>query len=197
MLKSLITEDRKFHFILAPAIATVLLVSVGSASAQGHCTDDGSGPYGSLLDVEEFNRSVQALPPAAFLTPRVQPPLPSQAYLNNLPAVSQQGTAASPGSPGSCEAQSFGYGLGSYTAARLPNGSPKWIAALPQNSVSAAYLYSWGIFTGFAQCPPGGLALPYLNHLVEFGAPTRARVPYEPDCSYFSMIPQQRGFPDD
>jgi hypothetical protein len=63
--------------------------------------------------------------------------------------------------------------------------------------VSAAYLFSWGIVTGFAQCPAGGLALPYLNHLVGFGAPTRARIPYQPDYSYFSMIPQQRGFPDD
>jgi hypothetical protein len=27
-------------------------------------------------------------------------------------------------------------------------------------------------------------------------ADARTRVPYQPDCSYFSMIPQQRGFPD-
>lgn len=195
MLKSSITEDRKFDFILAPLVATLLLASPVTVSAQT-CTDDGSGPYGSLLDTEEFNQAVQALPPAAFLTPRAQPPLSSHAYLSNLPAVSQQGTAAMPGSPGSCEAQSFGYGLGSYTAARRSDGLPKWIAALPENSVSPAYLFAWGIANGYAQCPKGE-ALPYLNHLVGFGAPTRARVPYEPDCSYFeSTIPQQRGFPD-
>ena len=191
----MIARDRKIRFILAPLFAGVLLAVTGAARAQT-CTDDGSGPYGSVLDHREFDRAVQALPPAAFLTPRIQPPLASHAYLFNLPAVSEQGTPSSPGSPGSCEAQSFGYGLGSYTAARLPDGSHKWIAALPSNSVSAAYLFSWGISTGFAQCPPGGLALPYLNHLVGFGAPTRARIPYQPECSYFSAIQQERNFPD-
>ena len=151
MPKLLITEDRKIHFVLLPLVAGVLLVLPGVARAQ-NCTDDGSGPYGSLLDHREFNQAVQALPPAAFLTPRVQPPLPSHAYLYNLPAVSEQGTPASPGSPGSCEAQSFGYGLGSYTAARRPDGSLKWVAALAEKSVSAAYLFAWGNFSGFAHC---------------------------------------------
>ena len=196
LLQSVITKCRKLELDPAAIIAAVLFASAVAANAQQTCTDDGSGPYGSLLDQAEFDRSVQALPPAAFLTPRIQPPLPSNAYLDNLPAVSQQGTAANPGSPGSCEAQSFGYGLGSYTAARLPNGSHKWIAALAQNSVSPAYLFAWGIWSGFAQCPKGE-ALVYLNQLVGFGAPTRARIPYQPDCSYFSTIPHQRGFPDD
>ena len=196
LLQSLITQFRKLDLFLTSLIAAALFASAGVAAAQQNCTDDGSGPFGSVLDFDAFNNAVQALPPAAFLTPRIQPPLPSSSYLSNLPAVSQQGTAAMPGSPGSCEAQSFGYGLGSYTAARLPNGSHKWIAALPENSVSAAYLFAWGIANGYAQCPKGE-ALPYLNHLVGLGAPTRARVPYEPDCSYFeSTIPQQRGFPD-
>jgi len=176
MLLSLITQFRKLHLLLTSLIAAALFASAGVAAAQQNCTDDGSGPFGSVLDFDAFNNAVQALPPAAFLTPRIQPPLPSSSYLSNLPAVSQQGTAAMPGSPGSCEAQSFGYGLGSYTAARLPNGSHKWIAALPENSVSAAYLFAWGIANGYAQCPKGE-ALPYLNHLVGLGAPTRARVP--------------------
>jgi hypothetical protein len=98
-----------------------------------------------------------------------------------------------PGSPGSCEAQSFGYGLGSYTAARLPNGSHKWIAALAENSVSPAYLFAWGIWSGFAQCPRGE-ALVYLNQLVGFGAATRARIPYQPNCSYFSTILNSEDF---
>jgi len=197
MPKSLITEDRKIHFILAAVVATILLASAGTASAQAHCTDDGSGPYGSLLDHREFDQAVQALPPAAFLTPRIQPQLPSHAYLFNLPAVSEQGTAAHLGSPGTCEAQSFGYGLGSYTAARRADGSLKWSAARADKSVSPAYLFAWGMFSGFAQCPKGGKALPYLDHLVGFGAPTRAHVPYQPDCSYFSAIQQQANFPDD
>lgn len=195
MLKSSITDG--LRFVLASFVTTVLLVFAEAATAQQNCTDDGSGPFGSVLDYDEFNSAVQALPPAAFLTPRIQPPLPSSSYLSNLPAVSQQGTAAMPGSPGSCEAQSFGYGLGSYTAARMPNGSHKWIAALAENSVSPAYLFAWGLFRNYAQCPAGGVALVYLNQLVGFGAPTRARIPYQPDCSYFSMIPQQRGFPND
>jgi hypothetical protein len=196
LLQSLITRFRRIDLFPTSLVAAVLFASAGAAVAQQNCTDDGSGPFGSVLDFDAFNRAVQALPPAAFLTPRVQPPLPSSSYLSNLPAVLQQGTAAMPGSPGSCEAQSFGYGLGSYTAARLPNGSHKWIAALAENSVSPAYLFAWGIWSGFAQCPRGE-ALVYLNQLVGFGAPTRARIPYQPDCSYFSTIPQQRGFPND
>jgi hypothetical protein len=76
--------------------ATVLLITAGVTYAQQNCTGDGSGPYGSLPNEDEFNQAVQALPPAAFPTPRVQPPLPSNAYLDNLPAVSQQGTTATP-----------------------------------------------------------------------------------------------------
>jgi hypothetical protein len=196
MPNSLITEDRRIHFVLLPLVAGVLLVLPAIARAQT-CTDDGSGPYGSLLDHREFDQAVQALPAAAFLTPRVQPSLPAHAYLYNLPAVSEQGTPGSPGSPGSCEAQSFGYGLGSYTAARRPDGSLKWVAALAEKSVSPAYLFAWGIFSGFAHCPKGGKALPYLDHLVGFGAPTRAHVPYQPLCSNFSAIQQQANFPDD
>jgi hypothetical protein len=202
MPKLLIPEHLDFRFVFPALIAAISLAWLGTAPAQTPCPsatvcpDDGSGPYGSLLNNDEFNASVQALPPAAFLTHRVQPPLPPHAYLSNLPAVSEQGTTAHLGSPGSCEAQSFGYGLGSYTAARLPNGSHKWPAALPQNSVSPAYLFAWGMFTGAAQCPRGGPALLYLNHLVGFGAPTRARVPYQPDCSYFTAVQQQRNFPD-
>jgi hypothetical protein len=196
LLQSLITPFRRLDWFLTSLVTAVLFASTDAATAQQNCTDDGSGPFGSVLDFDAFNHAVQALPPAAFLTPRVQPRLPSNSYLSNLPAVSQQGTAAMPGSPGSCEAQSFGYGLGSYTAARLPNGSHKWIAALAENSVSPAYLFAWGIWSGFAQCPRGE-ALVYLNQLVGFGAATRARIPYQPNCSYFSTIPQQRGFPDD
>jgi hypothetical protein len=191
-----ITKHRKCGFILTPVIASLLLLSAGAAFAT--CTENDSDPYGSLLNADEFNQAVHALPPAAFLPGRVQPPLPPNVYLSNLPAVSQQGTAAPPGlgSPGSCEAQSFGYGLGSYTAARRPDGVPRWPARLPENSISAAYLFSWGMFTGFAQCPQGGLALQYLNHLVGIGAPTRARIPYQPDCSYFSAIQQHGNFPN-
>jgi hypothetical protein len=191
MPNSLTSEDRKLRFVLAALVATVLLASAGATSAQRVCRDDESAPFGSLVDHREFDQAVQALPPAAFLTPRIQPPLASQAYLFNLPAVSEQGDI------GSCEAQSFGYGLGSYTAARRADGSIRWVAELPENSVSPAYLFAWATFRGFAHCPKGGKALPYLDHLVGVGAPTRGHIPYQPDCSYFDAIQQQANFPDD
>jgi hypothetical protein len=48
----------------------------------------------------------------------------------------------------------------------------------------------------------GTLALGYLEQLVKFGAPTRARVPYpelattEADCDYLNTIQDQADFPD-
>jgi hypothetical protein len=177
------------------ASAVPLLILAMSARAQT-CMDSG-GPFGSLLDVAEFTASVQALPPAAFFQPPIQPLLPSRAMLTNLPAVSQQGTSTTPGYPGSCEAQSFGYGLGSYTAARTSYGSPKWNPALPQLSVSPAYLYELALTNQKVACGKGTLALQYLSQLVALGAPTRAQVPYQPSCPYLDTIPSQADFPDD
>ena len=154
----------------------------------------GPSAHGST---SQFSAAVQVLPPTAFLSPPVQS-LPSSAYLTNLPAVSQQGTAVNPGSPGTCEAQSFGYGLGSYTAPRQPNGSPKWNPALAQNSVSPAYLFAVALTTDDdASCPKRGAALRYPSQLVTFGAPTRARVIYQPSCSYLEAIENQPNFPED
>jgi hypothetical protein len=194
----IVAKDIEMKKLTLTFVLVAVLLSLSpnpSAFAQTTCMET-AGPFGSLLNVAEFTAAVQALPPAAFFQPPVQPPLPSHAFLTNLPAVSQQGTSSDPGSPGSCEAQSFGYGLGSYTAARYPDGSSKWNPALPRNSVSPAYLFAWGIYSGFASCPPGGLALPYLNQLVAVGAPTRGEIPYEPDCTYFNTIQSQAAFPD-
>jgi hypothetical protein len=187
----------RFTTGLFPAAAW-MLVCVAGAEAQGQtCVDDTAGPFGSLLNKEEFDSAVQALPPAAFHIPPVEHRLPARVFLSNLPAVAQQGTTAQPGSPGTCEAQSFGYGLGSYTAAREPDGSPKWNPALPQNSVSSAYLFSWALNYGSANCPTGSGALQYPAHLVAVGSPTRALVPYQPSCPYFEeTIPGQADFPD-
>jgi hypothetical protein len=179
-----------FAFVLA----TALLLPAGAA-VRAQCTASSDELFGSLLDSAEYDAAVRALPPAALLTPPVQPPLPSRAFLTNLPAVSQQGTTQSPGFPGACEAQSFGYGLGSYTAARQPDGLPKWNPALPQNSVSPAYLFAWAVANNLATCPKGGQALPYLNHLVALGAATRARIPYQPDCTYLDGIPTEIEYP--
>jgi hypothetical protein len=62
------------------------------------------------------------LPPFALGAAGEPSPLPASVLLTNLPAVSTQGTSTHPGSPGTCEAQAFGYGRGSSTAARLPDG---------------------------------------------------------------------------
>lgn len=193
----------KATFAVACAALSIVLSAASAQSQCAHPDPTDSDPFGSLLDSNEFDSSVQALPPAAFLMPPAgflnppgQPPLPPKALLDNLPAVSQQGTAKHPGSPGTCEAQSFGYGLGSYTAARNPDGSRKWNPALPQNSVSPAYLFALALADGRATCPKGGPSLEYLAQLVAFGAPTRARVSYRPTCPYLEKIPSQADFPN-
>ncbi len=106
-----------------------------------------------------------------------------------------QGTTTNLGSPGSCEAQSFGYGLGAYTAARLPDGSLKWSAGDLANTPSAAFLFTLGIAAGDASCPKGGLALPYLRQLIAFGSASTAQVPYRPSCCYFDEIDENRRWP--
>jgi hypothetical protein len=62
--------------------------------------------------------------------------------------------------------------------------------------VSPAYLFAVALANGQATCPAGGLALQYPAQLVAFGAPTRARVPYQPSCNYLEAIPSQADFPE-
>jgi hypothetical protein len=131
----------------------------------------------------------QTLYGAALSTP------PSRVILSNLPAVTTQGTAASPGSPGSCEAQSFGIGLGTYTAARNPDGSKKWDAQPLQNQVSAAFLYAKATAEGAAgPCPGGGQALEHLETLAAFGAPSASDVGYQPTCTYLNGVNVDRSY---
>lgn len=185
------------HFSLALACVSWLGVfGAGGARAANGAACETSAQYGSLLNADEFSAGVQALPPAALLDPPLAPVLPQQAFLQYLPAVAQQGTAASPGSPGSCEAQSFGYGLGSYTAARHADGSVKWNPGFPQNSVSSAFLYALAHKQEGKTCPQGSLALGYLRQLVAHGSPTRQLTPYYPYCSYLDTIAQQPDFPN-
>ena len=109
-----------------------LLVATGAAmafAALGGCGDDVTpapedlGEYGSVGNDEEFGNAPQALPVAALRDPPLPLTLPASVTLTNLPAIAQQGTPPNAnGSPGTCEAQSFAYGLGSYTAARAPDG---------------------------------------------------------------------------
>lgn len=156
---------------------------------------DDLGQYGALLDAQEFGRSPQALPPAALqaATPGALPP---SKQLSNLPAIAMQGTPQHLGAPGSCEAQSFGYGLGSYTAARTPGGAIKWDPSQPAYQVSAAYLYRWLHAQEGRVCPMGSGALEYLNRLIGRGSPSAADIPYQPDCDYLNGIDLDPSFPD-
>lgn len=181
-----------------------VLLALGSL---GGCDDDPAatpppavldeGCRGATVDLTELEPSPQTLPPFALSESGEPAALPSAVVLTNLPAVAQQGTAQDPGSPGTCEAQSFGYGLGSYTAARLPDGVIKWDPADAANSVSAAFLYALAVSDSLAgPCPGGGLALEYLTRLTALGAPSRAQVPYQPNCKYLKSIDPDMAWPD-
>jgi hypothetical protein len=105
------------------------------------------------------------------------PPAATSVALENLPTIADQAAA------GSCEAQSFGYCLGAYTAARRPDGSRRWSAGDPENQPSAAWLYHWQTATGQnpnGPCPAGSMAVPYAQQLVGYGAPSTKRYPYDP-----------------
>src|SRR6476659_9550055 len=101
-----------------------LLCLVGTAlPAMADTSCEASADFGAVFVQSDIDNAVKALPPEALVGTRgviVGNPLKT-AMLDNLPVVAQQGTASDPGSPGTCEAQSFGYGLGSYTAARDPS----------------------------------------------------------------------------
>jgi len=185
------------------ATATLAAATLVAFAGLHGCGDDVSpappvvdeGKFGSMVDVDEFNIAPQALPVEALRVPPGPISIKSSHLLTNTPAVAQQGTADSPGSPGSCEAQSFGSGLGSYTAARNPDGSIKWDAAQPGNEMSAAYQFALAIKDGFATCSVGK-ALPYLSRMIGYGSPTTADVPYQPLCSYFASIDLNKTWPD-
>ena len=144
--------------------------------------------FGSVLNEQEFTSAAQALPVAALRDPPEALPtpssLPSRVTLQNLPPIAMQGTWPKPlGSPGTCEAQSFGYGLGSYTAARAPDGSIKWSPQSAGNQVSAAFEFALAVSNGFATCPKGGLVTPHLSRLASFGSASAADLPYQPSCT--------------
>jgi hypothetical protein len=154
--------------------------------------------FGSVLDPVEFANAAGALPPEALADPPGSLPAPGGSrYLDYLPAIATQGTATTLGSPGTCEAQSFAYGLGSYTAARGADGvSIKWDPANASNAVSAAFQFALAEHDGFATCPKGGHATQYLGRLASFGSPTAADVPYQPSCDYFAGINLGASFAD-
>lgn len=152
---------------------------------------DALGQFGSFVDEAEFARRAQALKPEILAAlagtyPNLRSLLGDKKprhVLPNLPPVSTQGTPAHFGSPGSCEAQSFGYGLGTYTASTSPVGGFD-ASSSPANCISAAWLYANLHQLDNQTCPTGSKAFAYLDQLVAAGAPSEAQVPYKPDCTY-------------
>ncbi len=176
----------------AATLATLDPAVILAAPVPGHM--DPAGRFGSLLNASEFANAPHILDPAilarfasqALMRAITSSGLASRHVLGGLPSVMMQGTNGSLGFPGSCEAQSFGYGLGTYTAARGiagidPQGGPA-------DHISAAFLFEWAQKNQNATTCGGSMALPYLALLTKVGAPSAAQVPYKPNCHYIDGI---------
>jgi len=171
------------------AAAALLLFALHAAPAQAAKCET-TANYGGAVLLTDIENAVKALPPEALLGKRgkpVQTP-PKRVLLDNLPAVAQQGTSTAPGIPGSSDAQAFGYGLGSYTAARDSAGNIKWNASQAQNEVSAAWLYALALKKESRQCPLGTRVFDYLEQLVRAGAPSKSQINYQPTCTYLDNV---------
>ena len=154
------TIDRRAFLARSAAAATLAALKPCAILAQPvRGQMDPSGRFGSLLNREEFDRAPHALKPAILALFASQTVMRSivrtgpdhQHVLTGLPPIIMQGTNKSLGFPGSCEACSFGYGLGTYTAAR---GYPGFDPTERANRISAAWLFSWAQRrAGFAQYP--------------------------------------------
>jgi hypothetical protein len=186
--------------------AALLSACGGSVTTAPLVAGEGDDNFGAIEDPAEFAAVTQVLPPAALVTSAEALVSPGSSFvLPNLPTISAQGVGGHYGSPGTCEAQSFGYGLGSYTAAQQSPGVFKWTPETSENLISAAWLFAWSMSKNYSTCPKGGQAIPYLKLLVESGAPSVADVPYNPNgytsaaemCTYFSNIPVSTTYPDE
>jgi hypothetical protein len=196
---------RRRQFI---ASAGALAFAAGAADAAALKTkmtfaDPEQGRWGGAINPREFEGMQAALEPEVFEGTGLQVlnafgPNATRVVLDNLPTVSTQGVPGHVGAPGSCEAQSFGYCLGAYTAARHPDGSRRWSAAEARNQPSPAWLYHWQhVDRGSKDCPAGSGAAQYAQQLVGFGAPSVADYPYNPSdettvagvCTEIDAIP--------
>jgi C1A family cysteine protease len=133
--------------------------------------DDGDRGYDPTLrepfDTEQAN-FVDTLPAAAIVNPAFLPP------------VGQQGTAASPGAPGSCCAWASVYGLATFTAARAGRIDP----SIPSGQASPAQIYI-DVLNGKKVTPgacSGSAFSDYFPTLKTSGVPSMGAAPYIPDC---------------
>jgi hypothetical protein len=195
------------HAFLAGAAGAVL--ATGARAFAAPVND--AGQYGSVLDPAQFSGIQTFLSPSLLRGTYLGvddafPDGTKRVVLDNLPPVMAQGAGRHLGSPGTCESCSYGYGLGGYTASRAVQG-PRlgWNSAAANNLPSAAWLYQWvHQTTGIAHsCPKGSLCVPYLKHLLRFGAPSLAQVPYNPQtltavpelCDYIESLDVGATFP--
>jgi hypothetical protein len=164
--------------------------------------DDGN--YGGDTTGKDLLVVQQALLPSALAGTVMAiadpaPPTAKRVILSNIPFVTAQGVPGHFGSPGTCEAQGFGHGLGGYTAARSLDGRVLRDTSLSENVPSAAWLYMWQqkVYQREGpECPKGTQASPYLIRLTDSGAPSAAEVPYNPHhdttvdslCAYLDGI---------
>jgi len=176
--------------LVAGWVHVAVILGAASLPALAGQSCESTANFGSIYVQSDSDNAVKALPAEALAGKRGKPVRTpeTRVMLGNLPAVAQQGTATDPGSPGTCEAQSFGYGLGSYTAARTASGGQKWNASIPQNSTSAAWLYELIQKRAGRQCPKGSRGLDYLEQLANAGAASRSQVGYQPTCTYLDGI---------
>ncbi|HEY0393087.1 MAG TPA: hypothetical protein VGD01_01205 [Candidatus Elarobacter sp.] len=198
-------------FLVAASCAVAASTPATTLARGRRIVDPDAGRWGAALGARDATGVVPALSPRALYgTALAAHPLAAEnasaVILTNLPSVATQGVPGHAGAPGSCEAQSFGYCLGAYTAARNPDGSMKWSASEPANQPSAAWLYQWDhhiIEHDGRVCPAGSGAKPYLDRLVSDGAPSAAQVPYDPhdyatvaaECGYIKGLDTARTWP--
>lgn len=195
---------RSFLVAAAGALAAAGQSAAAAKLRASLFVDPANGRWGAEISARDFTGVLEGLSPSALIGTPLQvtnPASPSShaVILTNLPSISTQGVPASVGSPGSCEAQSFGYCLGAYTAARNTNGSVKWPASDAANQPSAAWLYQWEhhvLEHDGRVCPKGSGAKPYADKLVTDGAPSTAAIPYNPhdlttvaaECAYITGL---------
>jgi hypothetical protein len=188
-------------FILGTGAALASWSARSLAAGVTKYADQNNGQFGADLSGADLTGVRSALLPSALVgtlmsVQNAASSSSSRVVLDNLPTVSTQGVPGKVGAPGSCEAQSFGYCLGAYTAARNPNGSRKWSADDPANQPSAAWLYQWAHQQTGKTCPSGSAAIQYAKKLVSTGSPSVADYPYNPHdattvpgvCSYIESL---------
>lgn len=108
------------------------------------------------------------------------PPAKATVQRKYLPPVGRQGTAASPGSPGSCAAWASTYGLATFTAAKAGDYSPTEPAQWA--SPAAIYVHVLKEDRFASNVCHGTQMTSYFSILSKGGTPSLESAPYTPSC---------------